>query len=370
MAAGFHGIPIAPDSIEKTAFATPDGQFKYLRMPFGLCNAPSVYQRAINTALGDYKDNIALVYVDDILIISVTIEEGLQNLNLVLNRLTKAGFTLNISKCSFLKREVEYLGNVIKDGTVKPSPRKIQALVNSPVPKNAKELRQFNGLAELTRPWHTAIQELQLAINCTISKSTGKSSMEILFGKKCSPPAIKLVEIDSNEVIDDINALRSESKGVRNDTVSTSPPLLCLNLPPALANLDTTGCLVSGLESQCSPSIEPIDPMHILKVDLEVERKAALLPSDKPLSSTSVEKVKPINNWRNYTLKGARTQPNHQQDPERLLQKIIVLLITIYITLLAGCSFPDQWKEAIVVGTHKHGKPRNFTFYHVYDVYV
>ncbi|CAH2086908.1 unnamed protein product [Euphydryas editha] len=67
-------------------------------------------------------------------------------------------------------------------------------------------------VVELTRPWHTAIQELQLAINCTISKSTGKSPMEILFGKKCSPPAIKLVEIDSNEVIDDINALRSECK--------------------------------------------------------------------------------------------------------------------------------------------------------------
>ncbi|CAK1585312.1 unnamed protein product [Parnassius mnemosyne] len=147
MASGFHGIPIAEDSIEKTAFVTPDGQFEYLRMPFGLCNAASVYQRAINAALGNYKHNIALVYVDDILVVSESVQQGLMNLNLVLTRLTQAGFSLNISKCSFLKTKIEYLGNIIENGTVKPSPRKIQALTDSLTPKTIKEVRQFNGLA-------------------------------------------------------------------------------------------------------------------------------------------------------------------------------------------------------------------------------
>lgn len=147
MASGFHGIPIAEDSIEKTAFVTPDGQFEYLRMPFGLCNAPSVYQRAINAALGDYRDNIALVYIDDILVLSESVQQGLINLKLVLTRLTRAGFSLNISKCSFLKTKIEYLGNIIENSTVRPSPRKIQALTDSAIPKNVKEVRQFNGLA-------------------------------------------------------------------------------------------------------------------------------------------------------------------------------------------------------------------------------
>ncbi|CAF4951779.1 unnamed protein product [Pieris macdunnoughi] len=147
MASGFHGIPISEDSIEKTAFVTPDGQFEYLRMPFGLCNAPSVYQRSINVALGDYKDNIALVYIDDILVVSESVQQGLINLKLVLTRLTRAGFSLNISKCSFLKTKIEYLGNIVENGTVRPSPRKIQALTESSVPKNVKEVRQFNGLA-------------------------------------------------------------------------------------------------------------------------------------------------------------------------------------------------------------------------------
>ncbi|KAG6442469.1 hypothetical protein O3G_MSEX002351 [Manduca sexta] len=147
MTAGFYQIPISTESIEKTAFVTPDGQYEYLRMPFGLCNAPSVYQRAINKALGDYRDKIALVYIDDVLVMSVTEEEGLVNLEIVLERLTKCGFSLNINKCSFLKKSVEYLGNIIQNGTVQPSPRKINALAKATVPKNIKELRQFNGLA-------------------------------------------------------------------------------------------------------------------------------------------------------------------------------------------------------------------------------
>lgn len=78
---------------------------------------------------------------------SETAEEGLHNLNLVLKRLTDAGFSLNIAKCSFLKTSVQFLGNVVENGTVKPSPLKIQALAESAVPKTVKELRQFNGLA-------------------------------------------------------------------------------------------------------------------------------------------------------------------------------------------------------------------------------
>ncbi|XP_039764331.1 uncharacterized protein LOC120636835 [Pararge aegeria] len=140
MASGFHGIPIAEDSIEKTAFVTPDGQFEYLRMPFGLCNAPSVYQRAINAALGDYRDNIALVYVDDILVVSESVQQ------------------------------------------------------------------------ELSRPWHTALQELQLAINCTVSKSTGKSPMELLLGKRCYPPAIKILQIDDDILTDNLEEVRSIAK--------------------------------------------------------------------------------------------------------------------------------------------------------------
>lgn len=66
MASGFYQIPVAADSINKTAFITPDGHYEFLRIPFGLANAPAVYQRAINKALGNLKDSTALVYINDI----------------------------------------------------------------------------------------------------------------------------------------------------------------------------------------------------------------------------------------------------------------------------------------------------------------
>lgn len=147
MAAGFHQIPISPESIEKTSFITPDGQYEYLTMPFGLTNAPSVYQRAINKALGDLRGKTALVYMDDVLIPSKTISEGLQKLHQVLEVLTKSGFSINMKKCSFLKTSVEYLGYVVSDGKIRPSPSKVEALARTPPPANVKQLRQFNGLA-------------------------------------------------------------------------------------------------------------------------------------------------------------------------------------------------------------------------------
>jgi hypothetical protein len=148
MAAGFHQIKVHPDSVEKLAFITPEGQFEYLRMPFGLANAPSIFQRAINIALQDeIQQGIALVYLDDVLIPSETLDEGLENLRVVLSTLRSHGFSINRNKCRFLQEEVEYLGRLISKGCVKPSPSKTQALKNIQPPTNIKEVRQFLGLA-------------------------------------------------------------------------------------------------------------------------------------------------------------------------------------------------------------------------------
>ncbi|CAK1585469.1 unnamed protein product [Parnassius mnemosyne] len=147
MAAGFHQIPIEPNSIEKTAFITPDGQYDYLTMPCGFTNAPSVYQRAINKALGDLRGKTALVYMDDILIPSKTIVEAIAKLELVLEALAKAGFAINKKECAFLKSAIEYLGFMVSNGKIRPSPTKVEALAKSPPPTNIKQLRQFNGLA-------------------------------------------------------------------------------------------------------------------------------------------------------------------------------------------------------------------------------
>ena len=151
MASGFHQIPIHPNSTEYTAFVTPDGQYEYVTMPFGLKNAPSVFQRAIFNALGDLAYSYVVVYLDDVLVIADSIDQALERLNTVLDTLVKAGFSFNFAKCSFLKTTVLYLGYIIHNGEVRPNPGKIHALSSLPAPTTVTQLRQFIGLASYFR---------------------------------------------------------------------------------------------------------------------------------------------------------------------------------------------------------------------------
>lgn len=151
MASGFHQLPVHENSVEKTAFVTPKGQFEYLAMPFGLRNAPSIFQKAINTALKPMNDEKILVFMDDVLSISKDIDEGLNRLDKLLKTLSNAGFSFNLKKCSFLKVQTEYLGYIVSAGEIRPNPKKIQALVDVPAPKTVTQVRQLIGLATYFR---------------------------------------------------------------------------------------------------------------------------------------------------------------------------------------------------------------------------
>lgn len=104
---------MANDSIAKTAFVTPDSHYEFLRMPFGLTNSPAVFQRLMNNVLGKLKNNIAFPYLDDIIIPSKTVDEGLNKLRQVLEKLREHNLTLKLSKCYFFKTEINYLGREI-----------------------------------------------------------------------------------------------------------------------------------------------------------------------------------------------------------------------------------------------------------------
>lgn len=147
MEAGFHQLMVTPESRHVLAFITPDGHYEYLRMPFGFVNSPSCYQRAIDKALGDLKDHIAFVYLDDVLIPSTTKKEGMERLKIVMKALSTSGFKLNLKKCKFFATRTEYLGVILENGTQQPSPRKVEALKNTSPPKDIKGVRQLMGLA-------------------------------------------------------------------------------------------------------------------------------------------------------------------------------------------------------------------------------
>lgn len=166
---GFHQIPIANESIKYTAFVTPGGHYEFLKMPFGICNGPAVFQRAITKAIEHLK--FLLVYIDDILIPCCTIDEGLNYLERTIRALSTTGFTINLNKCKFFVEEIEYLGRHISHEGIRPSEAKVSALMNSPVPKNIKQVRQFMGLASYFRKF---IPNFAVRTAC-ITKLTGQN---------------------------------------------------------------------------------------------------------------------------------------------------------------------------------------------------
>jgi len=107
----FHQIRVADDSTKYFAFATPDGQYEYKYLPFGYAEAPAEFQKRLLFVLQPLvREDKVIVYMDDVLIPSGTVEENLLILKDVLVRLKKYRFSLNYDKCQFLKRKIEFLG--------------------------------------------------------------------------------------------------------------------------------------------------------------------------------------------------------------------------------------------------------------------
>lgn len=151
MSQGFYQIPLKEDSIPKTGFITPEGHYEFMRMPFGLANSPSVYQRLMDTILGSLRFDKVLPYMDDLLLASADEEEALTTLRTVLEIIRNAKLTLNLDKCRFLQTEINYLGYDISENGIRPGQKKIDAFTKFREPSNIHELRMFLGLTSYFR---------------------------------------------------------------------------------------------------------------------------------------------------------------------------------------------------------------------------
>ena len=150
LAAGYHQIRIAETSRSTTAFRTPDGLYEWTVTPFGLTNAPSVFQQAMHSVLRGLIGKICLAYLDDIIVIGKTAEEHAANLDQVLKRLSEHKFYCNVDKCQFALTEIKYLGHLVTASTVKPDPYKVSVLSSWPLSDlqaSANNIRSFLGLA-------------------------------------------------------------------------------------------------------------------------------------------------------------------------------------------------------------------------------
>lgn len=145
LASGFHQIEVNPRDVQKTAFTVEHGKYEFLKMPFGLKNAPSTFQRVMDNVLRDLIGKVCLVYMDDIIIYSTSLQEHLVNLRKVFNALQKYNLKIQLDKSEFLCKEVAFLGHLVTSEGVKPNPDKIIAIKNWPIPKTETELRGFLG---------------------------------------------------------------------------------------------------------------------------------------------------------------------------------------------------------------------------------
>jgi len=148
----FYHVKVHNDSVKYLSFVTPMGQFEYTCMPFGFCNSPAIFMRYINNIFHSLvNSNKILIYLDDILISTETIDENISILIEVFDFMIENHLQLRLDKCSFLQTKIHYLGYEISHKGITHNPDNVNAIHSFPIPKNVKEVHIFLGLASYFR---------------------------------------------------------------------------------------------------------------------------------------------------------------------------------------------------------------------------
>lgn len=162
---GFWQVGLHPEDRQKSAFATSLGLFQFTVMPFGLANSPSTFERLMEDVLRGLQWEELLLFMDDIVSPSKSIEEDLQRLRNIFDRLRAANLKLKPSKCSFFQKKIRFLGHIVSESGVATDPEKLSAIKDWPIPRSAKQVKSFlglcsyyrryvKGLAKIARPLH------------------------------------------------------------------------------------------------------------------------------------------------------------------------------------------------------------------------
>jgi hypothetical protein len=149
---GFHQIPIDPDSRQFMRIICHLGVYEYLRMPFGIKNAPSHFQRMMDSVFGSFiRQNWMMIYIDDIIIYSDDWDVHLEKITTVLETAIKAGLKMSIKKCNFGYGELKALGRVVSGLTLAIDQNRVAAVLLKPMPQNITELQSFLGFCSYYR---------------------------------------------------------------------------------------------------------------------------------------------------------------------------------------------------------------------------
>jgi len=211
----YHLVRIREGDEWKTAFNTPRGHFEYLVMPFGLSNSPAVFQALVNDVLRDMIDQFIYVYLDDILIFSSSLQEHVQHVRRVLQRLLENGLFVKAEKCVFHAQSVPFLGYIVSSEGVRMDPDKVKAVVDWPIPDSRKALQRFLGFANFYRRFIRNFSQLAAPLTALTStatafrwSNTAEAAFSNLKSRFVSAPILVapdpsrqfVVEVDASEV--------------------------------------------------------------------------------------------------------------------------------------------------------------------------
>ncbi|KAI7811653.1 hypothetical protein IRJ41_008241 [Triplophysa rosa] len=161
----------ASGTLTKTTFITRYGLYEYTRMPFGLCNAPSTFQRAMELVLRGLQWETLPIYLDDIIILGKGVDESLDRIEAVFQCLFSYGLKLKPSKCHLLKEEVLFLSHVVSGEGIRPNPSLISDVKAwNPPPTSVHELKAFLGLCNYYRKFVPAFSEQASPLNELLRK--------------------------------------------------------------------------------------------------------------------------------------------------------------------------------------------------------
>jgi hypothetical protein len=169
---GYHQIRIDPQDVPKTAFRTRYGHFEFLVLPFGLTNAPGTFMHLMHQTFREFLDDFVLVFLDDILIFSRTLEEHQRHVEKVLTKLRESKLYAKESKCDFFKEEVEFLGHHVGRNGVRMMEDKVKAIVDWPTPSKVADVRAFLGTAGYYRKFIRGFSAIAMPLSDLTKEET------------------------------------------------------------------------------------------------------------------------------------------------------------------------------------------------------
>ncbi|XP_060085398.1 uncharacterized protein K02A2.6-like [Ylistrum balloti] len=168
---------------------THKGLFRYNRLPFGIASAPAIWQRAMDQLLQDIPYTNCIL--DDMIITGRNDSEHLQNLNTVLERLSKHGLRANLEKCQFFQDKINYCGHEIDEKGLHKSADKVKAVVDAPRPENVSQVRSFLGLVNY---YHRFIPNLATII-APLNNLLGNDADGWKWSEQCEEAFTKVKEL-------------------------------------------------------------------------------------------------------------------------------------------------------------------------------